>query len=411
MGDVERSRALLRSKRLATGLLLLAGVIFVIVHRLEPDHAWLGYVRATAEAAMVGAVADWFAVTALFRHPLGLPIPHTAILPRNKDALGDSLGRFVSEQFLSESAVRERVSSLSLAARIGAWLRDPAHARRAAESSARALVGVLTVLRDEQVQEVLEHTVVTRIRATPAAPAAGRALGFVMDGGHHGPLLDELLANGSRLLDERRSEIEAMLTREAPWWLPRNVEHLIFERSFEALRTLLAAARDDPEHELRREIEAGLVRLADDLQHSPELAAKGEQLKEDVLAHPGLSSWIGSLWSRTKAALLEALSGSDELLLGRFEHLFRDLGERFEREPALRDKVDGWIESSAAFIAREHGHEVAALIASTVERWDADETSRRIELQVGRDLQLIRVNGTLVGGLVGLLIYIVAQQI
>ena len=411
MSDADRSRALRRAKRLATGLLVAAGAVFIVAHRLEPDHAWLGYVRATAEAAMVGAVADWFAVTALFRHPLGLPIPHTAILPRNKDALGDSLGRFVREQFLSEAAVRERIASLSLARRIGRWLGEPAHARRAAESAARALSGLLTVLHDEQVQEFLEQTIIERIRATPAAPAAGRALGFAIAGGHHGPLLDEALGQAARLLDERRAEIRALLSSEAPWWLPKGVEQMLFERALDALRTLLAAARDDPEHALRGQIERGLAHLAHDLQSSPELAIAGERMKEDLLGHPAVSAWIGSLWSRTKRSVLEAIEQADERLLGRFEQLFGDLGTRLRDDPTLGGKADAWFEAAAGFVAREHGHEAAALIASTVERWDADETSRRIELQVGRDLQLIRVNGTIVGGLVGLAIYAAAQVI
>ena len=411
MSDADRARALRRSKRLATGLLVAAGVVFVVAHRLEPEHAWLGYVRATAEASMVGAVADWFAVTALFRHPLGLPIPHTAILPRNKDALGDSLGRFVREQFLSEAAVRERISSLSLAARIGRWLGEPVHARRAAESSARALAGALAVLRDEQVQEFVEQTLIGRIRATPAAPLAGRALGFAIAGGHHGPLLDEALSKAAQVLDERRDEIRALLSSEAPWWLPRGVERRLFERALDALRTLLVAARDDPEHALRGQIERALARLAHDLQRSPELALRGEQVKDELLGHPAVAAWIGSLWSRSKQGLLEALEAADEHLLGRFEQLLGDLGARLQEEPALRDKADAWFVAAAGFVAREHGHEAAALIASTVERWDADETSRRIELQVGRDLQLIRVNGTIVGGLVGLAIYAAAQLI
>ena len=411
MSDADRARALRRSKRLATGLLVAAGVVFVIAHRLEPGHTWLGYVRATAEASMVGAVADWFAVTALFRHPLGLPIPHTAILPRNKDALGDSLGRFVREQFLNEAAVRERIASLSLAARIGRWLGEPSHARRAAESSARALAGLLAVLRDEQVQEFVEQTLIGRIRATPAAPAAGRALSFAIAGGHHGPLLDEALGQAARLLDERRDEIRLLLASEAPWWLPKGVERRLFERALDALRALLAAARDDPEHALRGQIERGLARLAHELQSSPELAVRGEQAKDDLLGHPAVAAWIGSLWSRSKGSLLEAVETADERLLGRFEQLFGDLGARLRDEPALRDKADAWLEAAAGFVAREHGHEAATLIASTVERWDADETSRRIELQVGRDLQLIRVNGTIVGGLVGLAIYAAAQLI
>ncbi|MBA3339643.1 MAG: DUF445 domain-containing protein [Geodermatophilaceae bacterium] len=394
----------------ATGLLILAALIFLgCLYLGEDTGAWVGYVRATAEASMVGALADWFAVTALFRHPLGIPIPHTAIIPNKKDQIGASLGSFIQQNFLTESVLREKISSLDVSTRMGEWLGQPGQARKVGDSVGAAMAGITTVLRDEDIQPAISQMVDRRLRETPAAPALARVLTVAVDGGHHQTLLTAGLHGLSRFLDENRIVLRNALGEESPEWVPDWLDDRVFQRGFKALQTFLTNVANDDEHDLRDALDVRLRAYISALRNDPATAAKIEALKAEFLEHPAVREWSGSLWQNIKSGLVEAGTDPDSELRRRLEDSIVHIGQSLRDDPDLRAKVEGWIQTAIGYVVRTYADDIADLISGTVARWDTAETSRRIELQVGRDLQFIRINGTVVGALAGLLIYTVSQ--
>jgi uncharacterized membrane-anchored protein YjiN (DUF445 family) len=389
----------------ATALLLGAAGVFVVARVLEAEHGWVAYVRATAEAAMVGGLADWFAVTALFRHPLRVPIPHTAIIPKRKNQLGESLGAFVEQNFLAEDVVAEKLRGTSIARRAATWAREPQNARTVAEHLGAALGGALDVLRDEDVQEAVEHAVLARLRKVQAAPLAGHALDALTLDGRHQELLDIALRGLRRFIEENRFMLRDTFGRESPWWVPEAIDDRIFDKLLGGLQGLLDDITADPRHELRAYLDARLSSLAVQLRTSSDLAARGEVVKDEILAHPAVRRWSGALWADLKSSLHAQRADPDSELRQRLDAAIAQLSAMVLDDGALADKIDVWIESVVRYIVRSYRHEIADLIATTVAKWDPDDASRRIELQVGRDLQFIRINGTLVGGLAGLAIH------
>ena len=398
-------------KAVAASLLVAAAVVFVVARALEESQPWLGYVRATAEAAMVGAFADWFAVTALFRHPLGLPIPHTAIIQVRKDQIGASLGGFVRDNFLTSDVIRERLQHAELASRIGDWLVVPANARSVSSQSAAVVAGITEVLEDDLVQGGIEQAINTRARSIPVAPMMGRAVEVAIEGGHHQVLLDAVLNGLERFLEDNRDSFRARLYEESPWWVPEPVDDRVFDKIAEVAQNFLRDLQTDRQHEMRAAIDARTAQLAADLKSSPEMLERGEELKEQILAHPEVRAWSASLWTRIKEALVDATNDPDSELRTRLDEALIEAGRSLQNDPELRAKIDGWIVDATTYVAEQFRGEVADLIAATVQRWDAEETAERLELQVGRDLQFIRINGTLVGGLVGLTIYTLSELI
>ena len=392
-------------------MLIAAAVVFVVTRIFESDHSWLGYLRATAEAAMVGGLADWFAVTALFRHPLGLPIPHTAVIKTRKAQLGRSLGEFVQENFLAHEVVTDKLRHARVGDRLGQWLRDSTHAQTVGQHTSAALAGPLDVLHDDDVQGILEHSISARLRRIEVAPLAGRVLAIATADGRHRELVDALAHGASRFLDEHRDELRARFSRESPWWVPEPIDDRIFDKIYRGLAAFLQDVIDDPAHELRQHLDQRLAALVTRLASDPALIARGEKLKEEVLAHPAVRAWMGSLWGDLKQSLLDQSNDPDSELRRRIQQTAMAFGTALSEDATLRAKVDRWIENAAAYIIDAYRHEVADLIETTVARWDADEASHRIELQVGRDLQFIRINGTIVGGLAGLAIYSIGQLI
>jgi uncharacterized membrane-anchored protein YjiN (DUF445 family) len=407
--DRERGRQLRRMKWRATSLLIIAAVVFVVTRRFEADHDWLGYVRATAEAAMVGGLADWFAVTALFRHPLRLPIPHTAVIKTRKAQLGRSLGDFVQENFLAREVVAEKLRHARIGERLGTWLRTPANAHDVGRHTSAALAGALDVLDDDAVQGALEHGVSARLRQIEASPTLGRILAIATADGRHRELIDAAAKGALRFLEENRGELRHRFARESPWWVPEPIDDRIFDKIFRGLATFLQDVIDDPTHELRQHLDRRLDDLVVRLGSDPALIARGEKFKEEILDHPAVRTWMGSLWADLKRTLVEQSNDPDSELRRRIEQTATVFGDALSNDPSLRAKVDRWIESAAGYIIDAYRHEVADLIETTVAKWDADEAARRIELQVGRDLQFIRINGTIVGGIAGLAIYSIGK--
>ena len=395
------------TKRRATGLLLAATGVFLLTLLGDGARGWLGFVRATAEASMVGGLADWFAVTALFRHPLGIPIPHTAIIPERKDQFGRTLGEFVQDNFLSPDAIVDRIRSGRLAARAGEWLAEPVNAATVARHAADIVVGLTDTLRDEEVHALIEDTVIARLEAVPLAPLAGRALEMMTAQNRHHELLDTLVRGMDRALDENRDDLRARFGRESPWWVPEPIDGRIFEKLFEGLRKLLQEIAADPRHELRMEFDKRVRALAVDLGSSPALRARGEELKRELLAHPELRQWSSSLWRDVKANLRAQAADPDSELRQRLAELVESAGARLRDDPAVQAKVEELAAAGVRYVSAHFHDEIASLVSGTVSRWDANETSRKLELLLGPDLQFIRINGTVVGGLAGLALHTV----
>jgi uncharacterized membrane-anchored protein YjiN (DUF445 family) len=407
--DLERRSALRKMKIGATALLVAVTFVFFIARWQQQYHGWVGYIRAFAEASMVGALADWFAVSALFRHPLGIPIPHTAIIPHRKDQIGRSLGDFVQTNFLTREVLDERLATAKIGKRLGDWLADERNANKAGEGVTDLLRGALEVLDDRDVSSSLETLIERRVRATPVAPLVGRAIDLAMEGGHHQKLFDAMMTGLGSFIEENRATFRARLEHESPWWVPESIDDRLFAKIYAAVRGFLADVGNDSNHELRQAMDARVASFADRLRSDPTLLAKGEELKVELLAHPDVRAWLGSLWGELKRNTVTALDDPDSELRHRLDVSLTSLGRRLASEPSLQAKVDDWVLRAAGHVVDHYRGEVADLIAGTVAKWDGAATAERLELQVGRDLQFIRINGTIVGGLAGLVIYTASQ--
>jgi uncharacterized membrane-anchored protein YjiN (DUF445 family) len=405
----ERRAQLARMRRRATGLLVAVSALFVVIQLWGGDATWVRYAEATVEAAMVGGLADWFAVTALFRHPLGIPIPHTAVIPARKDQFGETLGDFVQTSFLTPDIIADRVRTARVVPRLAGWLAEPDNAARLARHAADAAVTAADLVRDEEVHGALEEVVRRRIETTPLAPLAGRALGVMTADGRHHELLDTVLRGLDRFLTENHDSLRERFGRESPWWLPEAAEDRIFERLLDGARNVLREVIRDPDHELRRDVDARVRRLVEELQTSPELRARGEELKHDLLAHPELRAWVAGVWSEVKAGLRAQAADPDSELRRRLADTAVSLGRRLRDDPALAARVEEGVETGVRYVAEQFSDEIAAMVSGTIARWDGRETSDRLELLLGPDLQFIRINGTVVGGLAGLVIHAIGQ--
>jgi uncharacterized membrane-anchored protein YjiN (DUF445 family) len=400
-----RARRLAAARRRATAFLAAATVLFVAVTVAGAHGTFLDYVQAGAEAAMVGGVADWFAVTALFRRPLGLPIPHTALIVERKDQFAATLGQFVQENFLNADVLAERIRSGRLVPRLADWLAGPANAARFAGHAADLVVTVADALRDEDVQRVLTAELTRAVDAVEVAPLAGRVLRVIIAGGHHAELFNALVSGADRYLADHDAEIRAQFEAESPRWMPDAVYRRLFDSLYTRLRHRLVAMAADPDDEARRQFEAWIAGLPDRLETSPELRERGEQLKRDVLGSAALRDWSSPLWQKVKVALRVQAADPESELRRRLADVLAATGRRLGSDPSLAGGLERMVESGARALADQFHDELAGLVTGTIERWDAAETSSQLELLLGRDLQFIRINGTVVGASVGLALH------
>jgi uncharacterized membrane-anchored protein YjiN (DUF445 family) len=406
--DAERRKRLRQMKSLAVGLLVFAAVVYLLT--LNQD-GFLGYVNAGAEASMVGAFADWFAVTALFKHPLGLPNPHTALIPRKKDEFGKSLEDFVQENFLQEEIIRDRLAAAQVSVRVGEWLSQPANAAKVvAEGAALAAVG-LRRLRDDDVESLVAEVILPRLVAEPISPIAGNLLAEVLrDDAHHG-LVDLALEEGYHWLLHNQETFTSVLGERAPRWVPERVNELVTDRVHLEAVHWVADIRADPQHRARGALDSLLAQLAEDLLSNPDTQVRAERLKTRLLEHPQFLASGMALFDALKRALLDALDDDQGPLRERAGAELVRFGERIGTDEALRNRLDTIAADAASFGVRRYGGELTAVIGHTIARWDGREAASRIELQVGRDLQFIRINGTIVGGLVGVLIHAISLAV
>ncbi|WBQ06261.1 DUF445 domain-containing protein [Kribbella sp. CA-293567] len=406
--DLERRRGLRQMRAVALSLLVLAAVVYVLT--LHDTGAW-GYVNAASEAAMVGALADWFAVTALFRHPLGLPIPHTAIVPTRKDALAESLEQFVTENFLSEEVIGEKMRTAEVSRRAGEWLAVGNHAERIVEEGVRTIGAALPKLGDDDVTTFVRGSLLPRFAEEPLSPIAGHFLGSVVDDGAHNALFDLLMVEAYDWLAENRDLLAEVVGPRAPRWSPRWVDSLVVDRIHREALTWLAAVRDDPLHPARKALDRLLLQLADDLQNDPEMMDRFEAFKRRMLTHPDMGTSLTAVWDAVHTALIGAIGDPEGPLRLRATQKIKDLGHRLQTDQPLITKVDTRAAEAVGYVVRTYGTEIVSIISDTIERWDGREAAARIELHVGRDLQFIRINGTIVGALVGLIIHTFSELI
>jgi uncharacterized membrane-anchored protein YjiN (DUF445 family) len=407
--DQERRRALRRMKAVALGALIVMALVFAVAFALQERYPWLQWVRAAAEGGMVGALADWFAVTALFRHPLGIPIPHTAIIPRRKDEIGRSLGEFVETNFLSAEVVRGKLETTPLAAKFGAWLRQPAHAERVASEGATIATAVLNALSDDDVQDLIEDLAREHLIAPDWGPSLGGWLGRVVDSGAHHGAVDLAADHIATWLAGNRETFDGLISRRLPSWVPSLAHRFVDDTVYREAVSFVDAVRADPDHRARHAIDDYLARLADSLQHDPATIGRLEDAKAAVFDSPRVRALAAEAWSTAKAGLLAALADPASGLRVRATTALAEIGARLETDEVLQRRVDGWVTDAAVFLVDRYRHEAASLITDTVERWDAAETTEKIELLVGRDLQYIRLNGTVVGALAGAAIFTIAH--
>ncbi|MCY7396426.1 MAG: DUF445 domain-containing protein [Nocardioides sp.] len=404
--DAARARGLRRMRTIAVGLLVLAAIVYVVT--LGQDGA-LGYVNAAAEASMVGAIADWFAVTALFKHPLGLPIPHTALIPRRKDELGRGLEEFMGENFLQEGIIRERIEAAAISRRVGTWLAVPANARRVVDEGADLAAIGLRRVRDEHVASLITEALVPRFHEEPISPLLGGLLSEALkDDLHHG-LVDLALSELHGWLLENPDTVSEVIGERAPWWTPPRLNERVVARIHVELVRWVGDIRDNPEHRARHALDQLLTQLAQDLLEDPETQARAERFKDRVLDHPQVIVSAVSLWNGVRRLMTASLQDPEGALRARMLLEVERFAARLGEDEPLRERLDGLAADAVVFAVERYGAEVTAVITATIERWDGKEAARRIELHVGRDLQFIRINGTIVGGLVGLVIHAASQ--
>ena len=395
-------------KVVATGLLVVMAAVFAIARSLEPSYPWLGYVKSFAEAAMVGGLADWFAVTALFRHPLGLPIPHTAIIPRNKDRIGEALASFIKENFLIPSVVARRMQRLDVAAAAGRFLQTPAReGNRIRAGASRLIADVFESLDDERLGGIVKGAISNRLRKMEVAPLLGHALASAINEDRHVPMLEAAIRWTARALDANEVLIRDMVRKKANWVLKlAGLDAKLADAIIDGLRKLTAEMSTDPAHPVRIKIEEALAQLANDLQTKPETRERVEAIKEQLLDNTSVSLWLDALWQRGREAIIKAARNPDAVLAGKLGEVMKSMGGTLEKDRRIRAAINQFARRAVVGMAASYGGSIVKLVSETIREWDARTVTNRLEAAVGRDLQYIRINGTLVGGIVGLILHV-----
>src|SRR3954469_14176464 len=395
-------------KVVATGLLVVMAAVFAVARTMEPLYPWLGYVKSFAEAAMVGGLADWFAVTALFRHPLGLPIPHTAIIPRNKDRIGQALANFLKENFLIPSVVARRMQRLDVAGAAGRFLQTPAgEGTRIRAGASRLIADVFESLDDERLGGIVKGAISSRLRAMEISPLLGHALASAINEDRHVPMLEAALCWTARALDANEQLIRDMVHKKANWVLKlAGLDAKLADAIIDGLRKLTAEMSTDPAHAVRIKIEEALAQLANDLQTKPETRERVEAIKEQLLDNKSVSLWLDTIWQKGREAVIRAARNPDAVLAGKLGEFLKSMGSTLETDSRIRAALNQFARRAAVGMAASYGSAIVRLVSDTIRGWDARTVTARLEAAVGRDLQYIRINGTLVGGLVGVVLHL-----
>ncbi len=409
--DFERLAQLRRMQAIAIGLLGAMAILFVVSFILQDRYPWLGYVRAASEGGMVGALADWFAVTAIFRYPMGLRIPHTNLISNKKDEIGEGLGSFIEENFLADDVVHDKLASISGARAAGKWVQQPGNAEQLGELIASAGLGALTVLNDDDVQELIEALMRRHVVEPEWGPLLGRAVDSFVEGEHEVPLIDIVASRLEEWLVTHPEAFERMVSSRLPSWVPSIAQRFVDDRMHAEAVRFAQAVRSDREHPFRLAAREFLADLARDLGEKPELQQQLEEFKHEVFDSPRIRSLAASTWATAQAALVSMLEDKQSELRTRMVAALQDFGARLLADSTLQFKIDVWVMRVVEHLVQSYRHDLSNVVVETVQRWDTKEAAEKIELQVGKDLQFIRINGTVVGSLAGLGIYLIATLV
>jgi len=402
--------ALVRMRIVATGLLVLMAVVFLVSRALVPLHPGWAFVRAFAEAAMVGGLADWFAVTALFRHPLGLPIPHTAIVPRNKNRIGTQLAQFLRDNFLIPRVIARRMKRLDVAGALSRWLTDPPEGAggRFRRGASKLVAQMLEGMDPQRLGGMVKSAIAKRLVDTEVAPILGQLLAATMRENRHQPLLDQAIRWAGKTLEQNEQLIRDMVHDRAGSILRwTGLDETVANKLIDGLGKLLADMAENRDHPMRARAEEALDRLAWNLQHDAETRAKVEAMKAELIANPAMQRWLDGLWESARQMLLGIARDPERAMAGQLGAVLRQIGDALRDDPRLGRAINRFVRRAAVGTANDYGDAIVRLVSETVQGWDTQTITTRLENAVGRDLQYIRVNGTLVGGLVGLLIHTV----
>jgi len=394
-------------KVVATGLLVVMAAVFAAARAFQPHYPWLGFVKAFAEAAMVGGLADWFAVTALFRHPLGLPIPHTAIIPRNKDRIGEALARFIQENFLIPGVVARRMQKLDVAGAAGRFLQTPeGQGTRIRAGASRLLADIFESLDDERLGGIVKSAISTRLRKSEISPLLGHALASAINEDRHVPMLEATIRWTARALEANEPLIRDLVHKKANWALKlAGLDAKLADAIIKGLRKLTVEMSTDPAHPVRIKAEEALAQLANDLQTRPETRERVEAIKAQLLDNQSVSLWLDTLWQKGREAIVKAARNPDAVLAGKLGEVLQSMGATLEKDARIRGAINQFARRAVVGMAASYGSSIVTLVSETIRGWDAQTVTNRLESAVGRDLQYIRINGTLVGGLVGVALY------
>jgi uncharacterized membrane-anchored protein YjiN (DUF445 family) len=407
MHEQEQLEQLTRMRRIAGGLLLVMAVLFVVAKSLQPRFGWLAFVGAFAEAAMVGGLADWFAITALFRHPLGLPIPHTAILPRNKDRLGESIANFLQHNFMTREVLRDELARVDFAGAAADWLLDEANRKALAGNVVHGVPALLRLVEDKDADDFLRRALGASFGHVKFAPILGQVLGVLVAGRQHHVLLERILGIVARAFEQNRGYIRQKVHENSPRWIPRQLDEKFFERLIEGIESILAEIQAE-DSEWRERFEAATHELIDKLSTSQEYEDRLRAMIANSLGHPLFLAYLQELWQDIRQRLLADTSAPDSRTAAWLAAALLAFGRALEQDAAIRARLNQWLRAIAADAIVERRAVIASVVRRVIRSWDAETVARKFELYVGRDLQYIRVNGTLVGGSVGLLLYIVS---
>jgi uncharacterized membrane-anchored protein YjiN (DUF445 family) len=385
-------------------------VVFVAARMLEPRYPWLSFVAAFAEAAMVGALADWFAVTALFRHPLGLPIPHTAIVPNNKDRIGSSVADFLEHNFMTREVLSEELRHIDFAGAAAHWLADPAHSRAVSMQIVQGVPTVVRMVEDRDVGNFLQSTLASGLRNVRFAPLLAEVLEVLIADRRHQMLFDHLIGMAADALERNQHFIRQKIHEKSPRWMPRIIDDKLFEKIIGESRNILDEMRQ-PDSEWREKFHHSAEAFIERLRSSPEYEARIAGVVEQTLQHPLFRDYTHTVWSNVRHRLLADVDKPDSRIAAQLERALAGLGAALNRDEVVRDKLNGWIREFSAAAISSRRHLIAGLIKRVIQKWDAETVSRKFESYVGRDLQYIRINGTLVGGLVGLVLHLVSMAL
>ena len=406
--EAEQAVRLARMRHIATGLLALMAVVFVVARLLHGRHPAIGFVGAFAEAAMVGAIADWFAVTALFRHPLGLKIPHTAIIPSNKERIGENLGNFLEHNFMSYAVVHGELQRIDFAGSAAHWLNQPDHARAVALQLTSAVPALLRMAEDRDAAAFLRDALAGALKDVRLAPLLSRLLSVLAAGRQHHVLLEKLLSIIADALEAHRPYIRQKVHDHSPKWLPKAIDEKFYERLMAGVHATLTDIRNE-DSEWREKFQAATEQLIAQLASSSEYEDKLRALLERSLGHPLFRSYVGQVWEDVRQRLLADTTSADSHVAAHVEQALRAFSQALAANPAVQAKLNDWLRTFAAETIVAKRELLVDLVRRVIRSWDTDTLSRKFELHVGRDLQYIRINGTIVGGLVGLLLHAIGM--